>query len=42
MRCHRAPIDPRQSEGLGKVKTSGFTYKETYDLYNQQFPGWQE
>ena len=26
----------------GQVKTSGFTYKETYDLYNQQPPEWQE
>ena len=36
MRRHRAPIDPRNSMAQGQVKTSGFTYKETYDLFNQQ------
>lgn len=35
-------ITGRQSEGLGKVKTSSFSYKETKDLYNQQFPEWQK
>ena len=36
VRRHRAPIDPRNSMAQGQVKTSGFTYKETYDLFNQQ------
>ena len=33
---HRAPIEPRHSMAQGQVKTSGFTYKEAYDLFNQQ------
>jgi hypothetical protein len=33
---HRAPIESRHSMAQGQVKTSGFTFKEIYDLYNQQ------
>tara|TARA_B110001452_G_scaffold143220_1_gene119104 strand:- start:268 stop:576 length:309 start_codon:yes stop_codon:yes gene_type:complete len=33
---YRAPEVRETTADGGKAKTSGFTYKETYDLYNQQ------